>query len=198
MHWLFCSRDSIKIKINDTKCQVFSKVFLFLLFCQFYMLKFRPIWGWTDRLVRAVPRILLKMGRSPSKNDPKKKQIKAFKQDKVHEIKAAKKKLASNVSSSSWWTNVLKLVLIVVFYFSSSIALTFYQKDLIIKLPFPLSIVIVHLALKFCLAGLFRFLWSKWTNKTRMTLSWNQYMSRVALVALVSGRFAFWRARNFN
>ena len=127
------------------------------------------------------------MGTSPYKSDKKKKQIKAFKHEKVQEIKAAKKKLSSNVSSSSWWSNVLKLMLIIVFYFISSIALTFYQKDLIQKLPFPLSIVILHLALKFCLAGLGRYLWSKWTNKSRITLSWNQYMSRVALVALVSG-----------
>ena len=128
------------------------------------------------------------MGTSPCKSDKKKKQIKAFKHEKVQDIKAAKKKLASNVSSSSWWGNVLKLMLIIVFYFISSIALTFYQKDLIQKLPFPLSIVILHLALKFCLAGLGRYLWSKWNGgKSRITLSWNQYMSRVALVAVVSG-----------
>jgi len=128
------------------------------------------------------------MGTSPYKSDKKKKQIKAFKHEKVQDIKAAKKKLASNVSSSSWWGNVLKLMLIIVFYFISSIALTFYQKDLIQKLPFPLSIVILHLALKFCLAGLGRYLWSKWNGgKSRITLSWNQYMSRVALVAVVSG-----------
>ena len=111
----------------------------------------------------------------------------AFKKDKVQEIKAAKNKISSNVSSSSWWANVVKLFIIIAFYFVSSTVLTFYQKDLLKKLPFPLSIVILHLALKFCLSGLGRFAWSKWTKEERITLTWKQYMSRVALVAIVSG-----------
>ena len=109
------------------------------------------------------------MGTSPYKSDKKKKQIKAFKHEKVQDIKAAKKKLASNVSSSSWWGNVLKLMLIIVFYFISSIALTFYQKDLIQRLPYPLSIVIVHLVLKFCVAGICRYIWAKCTNENRVS-----------------------------
>ena len=128
------------------------------------------------------------MGRSPFKSDSNtKKQMNAFKKDKVQEIKAAKNKISSNVSSSSWWANVVKLFIIIAFYFVSSTVLTFYQKDLLKKLPFPLSIVILHLALKFCLSGLGRFAWSKWTKEERITLTWKQYMSRVALVAIVSG-----------
>ena len=47
--------------------------------------------------------------------------------------------------------------------------------------------VIVHLALKFCMAGLCRYLYSKYTGEKRVTLTWSQYLSRVAVVAVVSG-----------
>ena len=47
--------------------------------------------------------------------------------------------------------------------------------------------VIVHLALKFCMAGLCRYLWSKYSGEKRVTLAWSQYLSRVAVVAVVSG-----------
>ena len=37
------------------------------------------------------------------------------------------------------------------------------------------------------MAGLCRYLWSKYTGETRVTLAWSQYLSRVAVVAVVSG-----------
>ena len=101
--------------------------------------------------------------------------------------KDARQELQSQMLSKDWLKNCANLVLITIFYFTSSIALTFYQKDLILRLPYPLSIVIVHLVLKFCLAGLCRYLWSSWTNQDRVTLKWKEYLSRVALVAIVSG-----------
>ena len=58
--------------------------------------------------------------------------------------------------SPGWWYSVLKLALVVLAYFSSSVALTFYQKDLISALPFPLVIVTCHLVIKFILAGICR------------------------------------------
>ena len=55
------------------------------------------------------------------------------------ELREAKQKLTKNVKSFSWWSNFFRLGLIMVFYFSSSIALTFYQKDLIkVRLKFYL------------------------------------------------------------
>jgi hypothetical protein len=69
-----------------------------------------------------------------------------------------------------WWQSFFKLVIIVSFYFTSSIALTFYQKDLIQRIPYPLSIVIVHLIIKFLLAGLCRYTWSRFTGENRVVL----------------------------
>ena len=47
------------------------------------------------------------------------------------EIREVKHKLSRNIQSYSWWSNFFRLGIIIIFYFSSSIALTFYQKDLI-------------------------------------------------------------------
>ena len=75
--------------------------------------------------------------RSNSKNDNNftsrfnKKKRNQLKKDAKTEMVVAKGKLKKNVKSASWWSNLLKLGLIVIFYFSSSIALTFYQKDLL-------------------------------------------------------------------
>ena len=110
-----------------------------------------------------------------------------LKRNADRELKEAKRKLKTNVSSASWWSNVTKLLIIIAFYFSSSIALTFYQKDLIIRVPYPLSIVIVHLVLKFCLAGICRYSWTRYTGEDRVVLSWREYLSKVAVVAVVSG-----------
>lgn len=103
------------------------------------------------------------------------------------EMREAKKRLKRNVSSGTFWKNVFQLVAIVLFYFTASIALTFYQKDLILRLPFPLSIVIVHLVLKFCMAGICRVIWTRCTGKQRVVLAWKDYLARVAIVAIVSG-----------
>ena len=47
------------------------------------------------------------------------------------EIREVQHKLSRNIQSYSWWSNFFRLGIIIIFYFSSSIALTFYQKDLI-------------------------------------------------------------------
>ena len=75
--------------------------------------------------------------RSNSKTDPSfvsrfnKKKRNQLRKDAKTEIAVAKDKLKKNVKSVSWWSSFLKLGLIIIFYFSSSIALTFYQKDLL-------------------------------------------------------------------
>ena len=123
------------------------------------------------------------MGVSPLKSRKKtRKWLKSVQKDTSQELKSQWK---------SKWKFGFKLLLIVIFYFSSSIALTFFQKDLILRLPFPLSIVIVHLVLKFLLSAICRFIWSKCQNETRVTLKWKEYLSKVAIVALVSGNDKF-------
>ena len=97
----------------------------------------------------------IRSGTSTSQNQRKrtKKWLKGMQKDASQELNQA---VNSKLKSSSWWKSCLTLFVIIIFYFCSSIALTFYQKDLILRLPYPLSIVIVHLVLKFCLAGVCR------------------------------------------
>ena len=81
------------------------------------------------------------MGVSPTRSNSRsdhsftsrfnKKKRNQLQKDAKTEMVVAKDKLKKNVKSASWWSSFLKLGLIIVFYFSSSIALTFYQKDLL-------------------------------------------------------------------
>lgn len=67
--------------------------------------------------------------RFASKFDKKKRN--KLQKDATTEIREAKQKLRKNIHSYSWWSKFIQLASIIVFYFSSSIALTFYQKDLL-------------------------------------------------------------------
>ena len=60
-----------------------------------------------------------------------KKKRTQLQKDAKAEMQEAKQKIRKNVHSLSWWSNFMKLGSVIIFYFSSSIALTFYQKDLI-------------------------------------------------------------------
>ena len=108
------------------------------------------------------------MGLTPikvmSSKSKTKKWLKSVQKDASQELNQAQNRL----KSMSWWKSCLKLIVITAFYFISSIALTFYQKDLIQRLPYPLSIVIVHLVLKFCAAGLCRYIWARYKNENRV------------------------------
>jgi len=127
------------------------------------------------------------------------------------ELNQAKSTIKSNFRSAGWWYSIFKLSVVVLAYFSTSVALTFYQKDLIVALPFPLIIVTCHLVIKFVLALLCRAALSKLCQKpgsnssqsrrnrrldesgdeshginSRTVLPWDVYMKRVAPVGVAS------------
>lgn len=56
------------------------------------------------------------------------------------ELTNAKKNISENFSSRHFWAKFSKLFLMIAFYFASSIALTFYQKQLIMVRPMPISV----------------------------------------------------------
>lgn len=71
-------------------------------------------------------------------------------------------------------------------YMFFSISLTFYQKSLLKVLPFPLTIVLSHLVLKYLLAALLRnYLECTYDNK-RTTLNWQLYWRRLAAPGVCS------------
>ena len=151
--------------------------------------------GKKDNLVRKTARLMRQSKR-------RRKQLKL---EAKADIREAKQTLSSNVRSASWWYSVGKLSTVTAFYFCSSVALTFYQKDLIKTIPFPLSMVILHMMIKYLLASFCRIMYSKFcahrcskesisrnrrnqpNPDTRVVLSWSDYLKKVSPVAAAAG-----------
>ncbi|XP_046440117.1 solute carrier family 35 member C2-like [Daphnia pulex] len=81
---------------------------------------------------------------------------------------------------------IFRTLLLVLLYYLSSIGLTFYQKWLMRKLHYPLSIVITHLVVKFMLAAACRIVWEYWTNHKRPILAWQPYTVQLAPAGIAS------------
>lgn len=84
------------------------------------------------------------------------------------------------------WTSTLTCCLILL-YFAPSISLTFYQRWLLQQLPFPLSIVLVHMAVKWSLSALCRAAISLAQGRPRLSLNWRDYIMHVAPIGAFSG-----------
>ena len=59
----------------------------------------------------------------------------------------------AQVQSASFWYVALNTSALIIFYYITSIGLTFYQSWLMKELKFPLTIVLSHFVMKFCLAA---------------------------------------------
>ncbi|XP_030385186.1 solute carrier family 35 member C2 isoform X2 [Scaptodrosophila lebanonensis] len=75
----------------------------------------------------------------------------------------------------------------VLVYLTLSITLTFYQKDIIKKLKFPLTIVTYHLIVKFMLASMVRSLYKLRVGKSRVQLDWRVALRKMAPTGIASG-----------
>ncbi|KAK7066463.1 hypothetical protein SK128_010420 [Halocaridina rubra] len=75
--------------------------------------------------------------------------------------------------------SVMRTLILILVYYACSIGLTFYQKKLFKDFKFPLTVVIVHLFMKFLLAGLCRVAYTCVTGIPRVTLAWDVYWRRV-------------------
>ena len=86
-------------------------------------------------------------------------------------------------------------------YYCFSIVLTFYNRHLFIHFKFPLSITLIHLIFKFCLASLIRSILNCFTKKKyrpgehdadyliqqrRITLDWSTYFRRIVPTGIAS------------
>jgi len=74
---------------------------------------------------------------------------------------------------------VARTLVLILTYYTCSIGLTFYQKGLFKDFKFPLTVVIVHLFMKFVLAGFCRLVYTAVTGVPRITLGWDVYWRRV-------------------
>lgn len=81
---------------------------------------------------------------------------------------------------------IFRTLLLVLLYYFSSIGLTFYQKWLMRKLHYPLSIVITHLVVKFMMAAGCRIVWEHWTHCKRPVLAWQSYTVQLAPAGIAS------------
>jgi len=102
------------------------------------------------------------------------------------ESRKTKKELTEQMKSSNFWTIAFRTLALVSFYYAASIGLTFYQKWLIKKLQFPLTIVLCHFIMKFLASGGCRMVYTIYTGLERVTLGWSHMMGRIGVVALVA------------
>ncbi|XP_076068318.1 solute carrier family 35 member C2 isoform X3 [Oratosquilla oratoria] len=75
--------------------------------------------------------------------------------------------------------NGIRSVTLICIYYTCSIGLTFYQKNLFRDFRFPLTVVIVHLFMKFMLAGICRLSYTITTGQPRILLPWEVYWKKV-------------------
>uniref|UniRef100_A0A1I8P7A5 Sugar phosphate transporter domain-containing protein n=1 Tax=Stomoxys calcitrans TaxID=35570 RepID=A0A1I8P7A5_STOCA len=75
----------------------------------------------------------------------------------------------------------------ILLYLFLSICLTFYQKALIKKLKFPLSIVTYHLVIKLIMASCVRATYKCIVGKSRIQLDWRVSVRKMAPTGLASG-----------
>ncbi|KRT81055.1 hypothetical protein AMK59_5179, partial [Oryctes borbonicus] len=88
--------------------------------------------------------------------------------------------------SSIVLSSVLTAVLLCT-YFAPSIILTFYQRWLFQEFRFPLSTVLVHLAVKFCMALIWRSCKSCLKGKPNVTVTFKENVMSVAPTGVFSG-----------
>ncbi|XP_050301249.1 solute carrier family 35 member C2 [Anthonomus grandis grandis] len=87
---------------------------------------------------------------------------------------------------SCLWSAVFTGALIGTYYIPS-VGLTFYQRWLLQRFPFPLLTVLVHMIVKFILAALVRLCFVKNPHKQRTVIGWKEYVLAVAPTGLFSG-----------
>nr|ACO15708.1 Solute carrier family 35 member C2 [Caligus clemensi] len=78
------------------------------------------------------------------------------------------------------WTSLLFFLS----YFGSSIGLTLYQKKVLRKYPYPLTIVLCHLFIKFILSWTLRFLLRG--HRSNVSLDWRTYIRQLSIIGCTS------------
>lgn len=96
------------------------------------------------------------------------------------------RRLITCLCSVKFWAFTGKTAGLVGLYYLFSIGLTFYQKWFIEDFPFPLSVVICHLIVKFLLATQIRFILEWYSGQERITLAWGDYLKKLSIVGFAS------------
>ncbi|KAL1517358.1 hypothetical protein ABEB36_001129 [Hypothenemus hampei] len=85
-------------------------------------------------------------------------------------------------TSSCLWSTIFTGALIGTYYIPS-VGLTFYQRWLLQRFPFPLFTILVHMIVKFLLAALIRLC----MNRKRSNIGWKEYVIAIAPTGVFSG-----------
>lgn len=93
----------------------------------------------------------------------------------------------SRHSDARFMQMAISTLVTILLYLTLSIALTFYQTDIIRDLPIPLTIVTYHLILKFLLAAFIRNVYKMRMGKSRVQLDWRVAVRKMAPTGIASG-----------
>uniref|UniRef100_A0A1B6FYX5 Sugar phosphate transporter domain-containing protein n=1 Tax=Cuerna arida TaxID=1464854 RepID=A0A1B6FYX5_9HEMI len=72
-------------------------------------------------------------------------------------------------------------------YFALSIGLTFYQRWLLQRYRFPLTVVVCHLTIKFVCAGIYRQIWQCVYERKRVAIDCKNHVLKIAPIGFASG-----------
>ncbi|XP_069507305.1 solute carrier family 35 member C2 isoform X2 [Ambystoma mexicanum] len=81
---------------------------------------------------------------------------------------------------------VILTLALILFYYSFSIGITFYNKWLLKSFHFPLFMTLVHLVQIFILSTVSRAVMQCYTKRSRVVLTWSDYLKKVAPTALAT------------
>ncbi|XP_055607366.1 solute carrier family 35 member C2 [Uranotaenia lowii] len=82
---------------------------------------------------------------------------------------------------------ILATLILILCYFTLSIGLTFYQRWLLQKFKFPLSVVVYHLCIKLVMSAVVREIYKCATKKNRIVLDWRTSVRKILPTGLASG-----------
>lgn len=80
----------------------------------------------------------------------------------------------------------LRTISLIFLYYCFSIGITFYQKSFIAGFPFPLSVVLCHLIVKYLLAALVRSCHRLCFGQSRPAIPWSVSWGRAAVTGVAS------------
>ncbi|KAH9503513.1 hypothetical protein Btru_068090 [Bulinus truncatus] len=126
----------------------------------------------------------LSMGRksSVSEENPHNHRLEELKNSVIKQ----ERRIQSSICSTLFLVTALKTLSLLIFFYSFSIGITFYNQHMFQHQHLALSVTMCHLIFKFTMSLLIRQV-LEWKNKTpRVTLSWSDYIKRVALAGCVS------------
>lgn len=80
----------------------------------------------------------------------------------------------------------VRTICLIFLYYCFSIGITFYQKWFIAGFPFPLSVVLCHLIVKYLLSAIVRFVHRLCCRQMRAPIPWSLSWSRAAVTGVAS------------